>query len=152
MFGGVALGLVATPPTRPRLLPYCLLHSHCKTARLGILEAGGQPNSCRVGKAGPRGEASSMEKRRCPGVHNSHHWPINKSSLASHTLLTRQPMAQFPELSVLCDGPSPSPSNPTEGWPPPSPGSSPKIKLVLQSWLETSDIPCQAIFGLSEVS
>lgn len=44
------------------------------------------------------------------------------------------------------------PQTPTEGWPPPSPGSSPKIKLVLQSWLETSDIPCQAMFGLSEVS
>lgn len=30
--------------------------------RLGILEAGGQPNSCRVREADPRGEASSMEK------------------------------------------------------------------------------------------
>lgn len=62
-------------------------------------EARGKPSSCKVREAGTRDKASSMGKRRCAGVQDSHRWALNKSNLASPPPHNPS-MAQISEMSL----------------------------------------------------
>lgn len=51
-------------PTRSRFLLCHFLHSHYEMRRVDILEAGGKPNSCKVGEAGLRDKAGVCRRPR----------------------------------------------------------------------------------------